>query len=239
MIECFQKGGGVPYDAYSRFHEVMAEDSAQTIVAPLLDHILPLVPGLADRLRNGIDVLDIGCGRGEALHRLASTFPRSRFVGMDLSREAIAHACQQADNAKLRNLHFEVRDLTAFDSKAPESAFDLVTAFDAIHDQARPDKVLAGVRRSLKPEGVFLMQDIRASSTITENRDHPVGVLLYTVSCMHCMTTSLAQGGMGLGTMWGEQRALEFLKAAGFARVEVRTLEHDIMNNYYIALAES
>ena len=217
----------------------MAEDSAQTIVAPLLDHILPLVPGLADRLRNGIDVLDIGCGRGEALHRLASTFPRSRFVGMDLSREAIAHACQQADNAKLRNLHFEVRDLTAFDSKAPESAFDLVTAFDAIHDQARPDKVLAGVRRSLKPEGVFLMQDIRASSTITENRDHPVGALLYTVSCMHCMTTSLAQGGMGLGTMWGEQRALEFLKAAGFARVEVRTLEHDIMNNYYIALAES
>ena len=77
VIECFQKGGGVPYDAYSRFHEVMAEDSAQTIVAPLLDHILPLVPGLADRLRNGIDVLDIGCGRGEALHRLASTFPRS------------------------------------------------------------------------------------------------------------------------------------------------------------------
>ena len=81
------------------------------------------------------------------------------------------------------------------------------------------------------PRG-FLMQDIRASSTITENRDHPVGALLYTVSCMHCMTTSLAQGGMGLGAMWGEQRALELLRAAGFARVEVRTLEDDIMNNY-------
>lgn len=79
------------------------------------------------------------------------------------------------------------------------------------------------------------MQDIRASSTIAENRDHLVGTLLYTASCMNCMTTSLAQRGMGLGTMWGEQKALAFLKAAGFARVEMRTLEHAIMNNNYLA----
>ena len=85
------------------------------------------------------------------------------------------------------------------------------------------------------PTEFFLMQDIRAYITIAENRDHPVGTLLYAVSCMHCMTTSLAQGGMGLGTMWGEQKALAFLKAAGFTHVEARTLEHDIMNNYYLA----
>jgi SAM-dependent methyltransferase len=223
------------FSAYSRFHDVMAEDRGQNIVAALLDHILPLVPGLTLALRNGISVLDIGCGRGRALHLLAEEFPDSRFTGCDLSEEAIAYARDHANRSELRNLRFEVRDLTAFHYEAPEAAYDLVAAFDAIHDQARPDNVLAGIRRSLKPGGVFLMQDIRAASTIAENRDHPIGTLLYTISCMHCMTTSLAQGGMGLGAMWGEQKALEFLKSAGFANVEVRTLEHDIQNNHYVA----
>jgi ubiquinone/menaquinone biosynthesis C-methylase UbiE len=235
VVECFSKGGGVPYSAYSRFHDVMAEDSGQNIVAALLEHILPLVPGLALALQNGISVLDIGCGRGRALHFLAEKFPSSRFTGFDLSAEAIAYARDRANRSGLMNVRFEVRDLTNFDQEAPDAAFDLVTAFDAIHDQARPDKVLAGIRCSLKAGGIFLMQDIRASSTIAENRDHPLGTLLYTISCMHCMTVSLAQGGLGLGAMWGEQTALEFLNSAGFTNVEVRTLEHDIQNNYYVA----
>ena len=235
VVECFHKGGGVPYSAYSRFHEVMAEDSGQNIVAALLDNILPLVPGLTLALQNGISVLDIGCGRGRALHLLADKFPDSRFTGCDLSEEAIAYARDHANRSELGNLRFEARDLTDFHCEAPEAAYHLVTAFDAIHDQARPDNVLAGIRRSLKPGGIFLMQDIRGSSTIAENRDHPIGTLLYTISCMHCMTTSLAQGGMGLGAMWGEEKALEFLKSAGFTDIEVRTLEHDIQNNYYIA----
>jgi SAM-dependent methyltransferase len=235
VVECFSKGGGVPYSAYPRFHDVMAQDSGQNIVAALPDHILPLVPGLTVALQNGISVLDIGCGRGRAVHLLAEKFPRSCFTGFDLSEEAIAYARHHANRAGLGNLRFEIRDLTNFHCEAPEAAYDLVTAFDAIHDQARPDNVLAGIRRSLKERGVFLMQDIRASSAIAENRDHPIGTLLYTISCMHCMTVSLAQGGMGLGAMWGEQKALEFLKSAGFANVEVRTLEHDIQNNYYVA----
>jgi SAM-dependent methyltransferase len=235
VVECFSKGGGVPYSAYSRFHDVMAEDSGQNIVAALLDHILPLVPGLTPALEDGIRVLDIGCGRGRALHFLARKFPCSRFTGFDFSEEAIAYARDQANRSGLGNVHFEVRDLTTFNREAPDAVYDLVTAFDAIHDQARPDNVLAGIRRSLKEGGVFLMQDIRASSAIAENREHPLGPLLYTISCMHCMTVSLAQGGMGLGAMWGEQKALEFLTSAGFANVEVRTLEHDIQNNYYVA----
>jgi 2-polyprenyl-3-methyl-5-hydroxy-6-metoxy-1,4-benzoquinol methylase len=229
VVDCFYKGG-VPYSAFSRFHDVMAEESGQNIVAALPDHILPLVPGLTTALQNGINVLDIGCGR--ALHLLAEKFPNSRFTGCDLSDEAIAYARSRANNSELRNLRFEVRDLTTFDREASEAAYDLITAFDAIHDQARPDNVLSGIYRSLKPEGVLLMQDIRASSSIAENRDHPLGPLLYTISCMHCMTTSLSQGGMDLGAMWSEQRALQFLKSAGFTDIEIRTLEHDIQNNY-------
>ncbi|NIT60848.1 MAG: transcriptional regulator, partial [Aliifodinibius sp.] len=72
------------------------------------------------------------------------------------------------------------------------------------------------------------------SSEVQNNLDHPIGPFLYTVSTMHCMTVSLAQDGMGLGTMWGKEMALEMLQKAGFRNVEVKNLEHDFQNNYYI-----
>jgi SAM-dependent methyltransferase len=235
VIECFRNGGGVPYEEHPRFHAVMEEDSAQTVVAALEDAILPLAPGLTARLADGIDVLDVGCGRGRALLRMAAAYPASRFTGIDLSRDAVAHATARADEAGLTNLRFVAADLSGFDRDAEPRAYDLVTAFDAVHDQARPLALLRGVRRTLRPGGVFLMQDIAASSEIHENADHPLGALLYTISTMHCMTVSLAQGGEGLGTMWGIQRAEQLLKEAGFTSVTVERLAHDIFNAYFLA----
>lgn len=235
IIDCFHRGGGVPYSEYPRFHEVMANDSRQSVVSALEEHILPLDPGLVVRLDNGIRVLDVGCGRGYALRTLAKRFPRSQFAGYDLSDEAIEFGNQAAQDDGLKNIVFEKRDLTSFDEDAPENAFDLITAFDAIHDQARPDRVLKGIRRALAEDGAFLMQDIGASSNVAENRDHPIGPLLYTISCLHCMTVSLAQGGLGVGTMWGEEMTKDFLNAAGFGSVDRYSLEHDIQNYYYIA----
>ena len=231
IIDCFHNGGGVPYSEYTSFHDVMAEDSGQTVVAALIDHILPLAPGLPGALEQGIEVLDVGCGSGRALVLMAGTYPNSRFTGYDLSDEAIARGRAQAERAGLTNLHFEQRDLTEFE---PETRYDLITAFDAIHDQARPDKVLAGIARALRPGGTFLMQDIAGSSHVHNNVDHPVGPLLYTISCMHCMSVSLAQGGAGLGAMWGEEKACEMLRDAGFDAVAVKKLSHDFQNNFYI-----
>jgi len=234
LVDCFRKGGGVPYEAFPEFHEIMAEDSGQTVVAGLFDHLLPLIPDFIDRLENGIDVLDIGCGRGRAIMRLAQRFPQSRFIGWDLSADAIDWATREASRLELRNVKFETRDLTDFHRSAPSSRFDLVTAFDAIHDQARPDHVLAGIRRTLRPGGCFFMQDIAASSNVAENRDHPIGPLIYTISCAHCMTVSLAQGGLGVGAAWGEGLARRFLTEAGFDKIERHTLEHDFQNYYYV-----
>ena len=87
---------------------------------------------------------------------------------------------------------------------------------------------------ALEPDGTYLMQDIQGSSHHHENIDHPGGPLLYMISCMHCMTVSLAQGGDGLGAMWGEQRARELLAEAGFASVDVHLLEHDPFNAYFV-----
>ncbi len=231
ILECFRNGGGVPYSSFRRFHEVMAEDSGQSVVAALDAHILPLVPGLADRLRSGIDVLDVGCGVGRAMAKLAAAYPASRFHGFDFSEEAIAIARSEAREAGLDNVVFEVRDCADLGA---ERAFDLVTTFDAVHDQKDPAAVLRGIARALRPDGVYLMQDIKASSHLHENLDHPLAPLLYTVSTMHCMTVSLAQDGAGLGTMWGRETARRMLGEAGFRDVDIRELPHDPQNDYYV-----
>jgi hypothetical protein len=96
IVECFRKGGGVPYEQFPRFHEVMAEDSGQSVLSSLESHILPLVPGLVEELERGVRVLDVGCGRGRIMIRLAERFPRSRFVGMDLSEHAVKGARNEA-----------------------------------------------------------------------------------------------------------------------------------------------
>ena len=234
IVECFKKGGGVPYSRFPRFHAVMAEDSGQSVLSSLESHILPLVPGLAERFETGIQMLDVGCGRGRVINRLAELYPRSRFTGMDLSSEAILSAWEEAAEKKLRNVEFIVADLSRFDETAEIAAFDFVTTFDAIHDQAKPLNVLRGIYRTLRRDGIYLMQDIKGSSYVYKNLDHPLGPMLYTVSCMHCMTVSLAQNGEGLGAMWGEEKTREYLEKAGFSSVLKNELAHDIQNNWYV-----
>jgi 2-polyprenyl-3-methyl-5-hydroxy-6-metoxy-1,4-benzoquinol methylase len=234
IVECFKRGGGVPYESFPRFHEVMAEDSGQSVLSSLESHILPLVPGLVDHLARGIRALDVGCGRGRVMIRLAELFPNSRFVGMDLSQDAIQGARDEASVRRLVNIEFVAIDLSDFDEKAEPEAFHFITTFDAVHDQARPFNVLRGIHRALRPDGVYLMQDIKGSSRVYDNVAHPIGTFLYTVSCMHCMTVSLAQGGEGLGAMWGEETAREYLGRAGFRSVEKHELPHDIQNNWYV-----
>ena len=102
------------------------------------------------------------------------------------------------------------------------------------NDQANPLAVLTGIRRALKPVGVYIAQDIQGSSHHHGDRDHPLGTLLYTISCMHCMSVSLAQGGEGLGAMWGREKAEAYCYQAGFRSVEVHELQHDIQNFYYV-----
>jgi SAM-dependent methyltransferase len=232
IVECFRRGGGLPYSAYPRFFAVQSEDSGQVIDATLIQKTLPTFPDLQRRLEKGIDVADVGCGRGHAANVLARAFPRSRFVGYDLSKEAVEAARAEAGAWGLTNVRFEACDLATLDVFG---RYDLVFAFDAIHDQVEPRRVLQNIARALRPGGEFLMVDIKASSHLHENHDHPIGVAFYTISTMHCMTVSLAAGGEGLGTMWGEQKARELLAEAGLGRVDVTEVEGDIQNLYYRA----
>jgi 2-polyprenyl-3-methyl-5-hydroxy-6-metoxy-1,4-benzoquinol methylase len=232
VVGCFTEGGGVSYSRYHRFHEVMAESSADTNDAALVERIVPLVPGLPEQLRRGIRVADIGCGQGHAINLLAKAFPASEFIGYDFSEEAVAVARSEARAWGLDNARFEVRDVTRLGGAG---TFDLITAFDAIHDQAHPATVLQQVAAHLDRDGTFLMVDIAASSDVDANVELPWAPFLYAVSTLHCMTVSLSQGGDGLGTVWGTERALQMLADAGFGDVQVQRLEEDFLNTYYVA----
>jgi 2-polyprenyl-3-methyl-5-hydroxy-6-metoxy-1,4-benzoquinol methylase len=235
ILECFSKGGGVPYSSYHRFHEVMAEESYQTVVTGLIEHILPLAPNLINKLEKGIKVLDIGCGMGKAVNMMAKHFPNSTFYGYDLSVQAIEVAKKEATKIGNPNTFFQVQDILNLNII---EKFDFVTAFDAIHDQPKPDEVLRNIYKSLNNGGMFLMQDILASTPLKDNVEHPLGPFLYTISCLHCVSVSLSQNGAGLGAMWGKEKAVEMLKEAGFSNVEVKTLPHDFQNYYYTSYRE-
>jgi SAM-dependent methyltransferase len=232
IVDCFRHGGGVPYSAYPRLQPIIAETTGAVYDATLIDVTLPLVPGLVDRLGQGIDVADVGCGSGHAVNLMAEAFPRSRFTGFDLSDDGIAAAAAEAGRKDLANARFEKRDAARLGETA---RFDFITTFDSVHDQARPDRALSGVAEALRPGGVYLCVDVAASSTLSENLDHPLGPFFYTISCMHCMTVSLADGGMGLGAMWGEQKAREMLADAGFTSIQTAHVDGDIINTYFIA----
>jgi len=210
----------------------MAEESGEVFDAALVDVILPLAAGLPERLRDGADVSDWGCGSGHAINVMAQAFPSSRFTGIDFSEEGIAAGSAEATQLGLANATFVRRDLAGIDVA---DAYDVITVFDAIHDQARPAKVLANIYRALRPGGVLLMVDIKASSRLEDNIGVPLSPYIYTVSTMHCMSVSLASGGVGLGTAWGEQLAMEMLRDAGFGDVAVHRIESDPINNYYVA----
>jgi SAM-dependent methyltransferase len=232
IIPCFRNGGGLSYAEYPRFHALMAEMSGEVFDAALVDVILPFAEGLPEQLRAGADVADFGCGSGHAVNVMAQAFPASRFTGIDFSDEGLAVGAAEAERLGLTNATFEQHDVANMDVI---EAYDAITAFDAIHDQAQPDRVLGNIYRALRPGGVFLMVDVKASSNLEDNIGEPLATYIYTVSTMHCMSVSLAFDGAGLGTAWGRQLALSMLGDVGFKDVKVEELETDPINYYYIA----
>jgi SAM-dependent methyltransferase len=233
VAQVSRTGGGIPYEAYRpEFTDVMDGISRGLVDGQLLGGILPLTGELPARLGEGVRVAEIGCGTGHALNLMARAYPRSSFTGYDLAEDAIARARAEATAWGLANVAFEVLDVATMPLDPPSTA---VFAFDAVHDQADPAGVLARVRAALEPGGWFVMMDIKAASALEDNVGNPLAPWLYAVSTLHCMTVSLAQGGAGLGTVWGEQLALRMLDEAGFVDVAVHDVPDDPFDSVYVA----
>jgi 2-polyprenyl-3-methyl-5-hydroxy-6-metoxy-1,4-benzoquinol methylase len=194
---------------------------------------LPCVPAVKAALETGIDVADVGCGRGRAVIKFAQAFPRSRIVGYDIYQPNIDRAMANAHAAGVApQVTFERLDA----SKAIPGQYDLLTTFDVIHDAVDPLGLLRTIRQALRPGGSYLCLDINCSDKPEENTG-PLGALFYGFSMTYCMTTSLANGGEGLGTCGlPESKLRELALAAGFGSVRKLPLENPFNNLYELRL---
>ena len=204
-------GGGVGFDDFGpTLIKAIDRLNGPSHRAFLTSRWLPGVPGLSGRLAAGIRIADVGCGSGTAAILMAEAYPECEIVGYDVSEESIAIARSRSE--ELPNANFQaygVEDIPI------DPGFDLIVTLDVIHDLVDPLAGLSHISEALAPDGMYLMMEPNASSKLEENLTDR-GALLYGVSTMHCMTQSLAHGGLGLGTAWGRQRAEDMSRTAGF-----------------------
>ncbi len=204
-------GGGVGFEEFgSSLIRGIDRGNAPSQRAFLTRRWLPGVPGLVERLEDGIRVADIGCGAGTAAITVADAYPNTYVVGYDSSGDSIALARARA--SELNNVEFHGYSVEEIHTDPP---FDLITTFDVIHDLANPRSGLERIREALAEDGQYLMMEPNVSSSLEDNLN-PRGALLYGVSALHCMTQALAVGGEGLGAAWGRQKAEEYAREAGF-----------------------
>lgn len=229
LMDAFRGGGGVPFvDFGPEIVEAIERLFHAGYEAWVAEQWLPAVPGLEAKLQFGIEVAEVGCGAGQCIVPVAAAYPKSRFTGYDIDAASIARARTKA--ARVGDANRLVFEEVAAESIPAVDRFDLVLAFNCIHDMAHPREALAGIRRALKPGGVFLWSEAEAADRLEENLT-PAGRTMYGASTMHCLTVSLAHGGEGLGSVIGEKLARELAQEAGFSDFEllaVRNPYHQI-----------
>ncbi len=233
LPESFRTGVGLPYDAFgaegSRGIERMFAPWFRTMLVPFALHRLD---GVVPKLERGAIVADVGCGTGVALLEMAKAFPRSEFHGYEMSAHALARAAENLRAAGVANATFHD---VAREPLPTEPTFDLVTTFDCIHDMAHPDAVIRAIRAALKPDGTWLIGDIRCFPTFEKNlAEHPAAAMMYWFSVLSCMSSALSEpGGAGLGTLgFSEETARAMTAAAGFSRFRAHDFENPL-NAYY------
>jgi 2-polyprenyl-3-methyl-5-hydroxy-6-metoxy-1,4-benzoquinol methylase len=232
LAEAFRTGVGLTFDQTgpTTAHRV-ARMSRPWARLALVPRVIPALGGIEDRLRAGARVLDVGCGGGVALLTLAEAFPASRFEGVDPSGHAIEGAGRAAAEAGLGNVAFRV---ARGEDVAPDPVHDLVLTFDCLHDMTHPQRVAEAIRGALRPDGTWLIREIRSTGSWSGDRRNPVLAMLYGFSVASCMSSALSEpDGAGLGTVGlPPPRVEELCRAAGFREVVFYDLE-DPTNLYY------
>ncbi len=232
LAGAFASGIGLTYDDLgpSAAHAVerMLEPWTRLALVPL---ILPGLEGVVDRLEAGALVADVGCGSGVALCTLADAFPASRFDGFDPSRHAIDRARAKVAASGMTNVDVRV---AGADGLPSDGRYDFVMTFDCIHDMPRPSDAISGIRRAIRPDGTWLIKDIRSGPNWHDNVKNPVLALMYGTSVACCMSSALSEpGGAGLGTLgFYPELAERMCRDAGFTRFRIHDVE-DPANLYY------
>ncbi len=221
VAKAFKNGKGVPQSAYSaEMFESIERCTAPWYQHQLVQKWIPAMPQVGEKLRAGGAALDVGCGSGRAAITLARAFPKAHVFGFDNHPGSIGRAKANAKAAGVKNVAFKAVDCT----KLPQRQCDFISTFDVVHDSVNPVALMTSIRKALKPDGTYLMLEMNCSPNVHENVN-PIGRLLYSVSTLYCMTTSLSKNGAGIGAVMGEPKARELADKAGFKHFRRLPLE--------------
>ncbi len=232
LMEAFRTGQGLSYDQLGP----SAAHGVERLTAPwtklvLVPEVLPGLRGVEERLEQGARVADVGCGAGVALIAMASAYPRSTFEGFDPSMHAVDLARQKVKEAGLANVELHCCPAAALPADA---TYDLILTLDCLHDMPQPGEAIRAIRRSIKPDGTWLIKDIRSAPTWQGNLRNPMLALMYGTSVATCMSSALSEpDGAGLGTLGlHPELAEQMCRDAGFSYFVVHDF-HDPANLYY------
>jgi SAM-dependent methyltransferase len=183
--------------------------------ANLISGWIPSLDGIEAKLRKGARVADVGCGHGASTILMAQAYPRSNFTGFDYHEASIKRAREAANEAGVADqVKFEVASAKDY----PGRDYDFIAFFDCLHDMGDPVGAASHVRKSLAPEGVWMIVEPYANDRVEENLN-PVGRLYYSASTLICTPASLSQEvGLALGAQAGEARMREVVTKGGFTR---------------------
>jgi 2-polyprenyl-3-methyl-5-hydroxy-6-metoxy-1,4-benzoquinol methylase len=232
LAEAFRTGRGLSYDdrgpAGAAAVERMLEPWTRLALVPL---ILPALDGVVTRLTAGARVADVGCGSGVAVYALAAAFPASVFEGFDPSRHAIDRAASKLAASGLDNVDFRAAGAQELPD---DNRYDLVMTLDCIHDMPHPAEAIGAIRQAIRPDGTWLIKDIRSAPAWEDNLRNPVLAMMYGTSVAACLSSGLSEpGGAGLGTLgFHPQLAESMCREAGFTRFTQHDFE-DPANLYY------
>jgi SAM-dependent methyltransferase len=232
LIEAFRTGIGLSYqdlgpNAAHRTERMLGPWTRRELVP----NIIPALDGVVEKLESGAVAADVGCGGGVALIAMAEAFPNSEFHGYDPSQHAIDRCHEKVEMLGLDNVHLFVAGGESL-PRAP--TYDFLITFDCIHDMTRPADVISSIRGAMKPEGTWLIKDIRSQPDFKDNMKNPLLAMFYGFSVSACMSSALSEpDGAGLGTLgFNPEVARRMTLDAGFERFRMHDFD-DPSNLYY------
>jgi 2-polyprenyl-3-methyl-5-hydroxy-6-metoxy-1,4-benzoquinol methylase len=233
VVEAFRSGGGVPYEAYGEdMRSSISSLNRPAFLNLLGTYWFPAITEVDRRLRAQppARVADVGCGTGWSSIAIATAYPLAKVDGLDLDSASIEVARRNAEARGVADrVTFEVRD--AADPRLAGS-YDLVTAFETIHDMSNPVGALRAMRALAKEGGAVVVMDERVAEEFTAPGDE-LERFLFGWSAVHCLQVGMAESpSAATGTMMRPRRLREYAREAGFADIEILPVEHDSWRFY-------
>ena len=235
LAEVYRDGGGLGWaEMGPDAREAQAAANRPFFTGPLVTDVLPSLPDVDAVLLSGGRVADVGCGFGWSSIGIAGGYPAARVDGFDLDLPSIEQARRNAADAGLADrVRFEAADVATLDLA---DGYDLVCAFECVHDLADPVAVLAEMRRLVRPDGTVLVVDEKVAERFAPPGD-VVERLMYGSSLTCCLPDGRSScPSVGTGTVLRPAQLEAYARSAGFAGIEVLPVEHDFFRFYRLAL---